>query len=286
MKRIIIIPGILTLLILFNIGGCGGNSSDNGFKPSIDKIVFFKNDQKNKQVNAYTQGDNGVIQLTVSDYDLNTETIGLQVSQCASSDCINITPYHTEGPYVLPDQKDVEFNFTFASFIDKLPATFYYIFEFEVTDKEDQVTTEKRILEINTGYTPTIEKMIFYNKNYTGIQIYSWNISLHYSYFLTRIFATDLDSNISQYYINRSCLSTESGKIPTFKRIGPIQLSSNQKETLNQERKFDIEAIKEGNIISLIDGFTEEPGTCVINVELEDELGNTAQISRSLTLTR
>jgi len=283
MKRIIIIPGILTLLILFNIGGCGGNSSDNGFKPSIDKIVFFKNDQKNKQVNAYTQGDNGVIQLTVSDYDLNAETIGLQVSQCASSDCINVTPYHTEGPYVLPDQKDVEFNYTFASFINKLPATFYYIFEFEVTDKKDQVTTEKRILEINTGYAPTIEKMIFYNKNYPAILLDKWSISTHYSYFTTEITATDLDLNVSQIYIDRSCLTTESGVIPTFQKIGPVGLANKQEETTFV---LKIEAIKEGDIISLIDGFTGEPGTCVINVELEDELGNTAQISRSLTLTR
>ncbi|KPA09164.1 conserved hypothetical protein, secreted [Candidatus Magnetomorum sp. HK-1] len=283
MKRIITLTGIITLIALFNMGGCGGSDDiSNGFKPVIDKIVLYKNDQLNQQVSAYTQGDDGVIQLTISDYDLNAETIELQVDQCTTSACDNRTPYHTEGPYVLSKQSDVEFTYDFANFIKTLPATYYYYFEFEVTDKEGQIGKESRIIEFNTGLAPSVEKMIFYNKNQPAILLDTWQITKHYSYLVTEITASDLDLNTSQFYVERTCLSTESGVIPTFPKIGPVKLS----QQTDQNFLLKIEAIKDADIVSLIDGFTSEPGTCVISVELEDALGNTAQISRSITLTR
>ncbi|MBF0450457.1 MAG: hypothetical protein HQK75_07125 [Candidatus Magnetomorum sp.] len=282
MRRLITLTGMITVIALFNMGGCGGSDSINGFKPSINQMTFFKNPEKNPQVNAYTQGDDGVIVVTISDYDLNADTIEVQVDQCTTAACDTSTPYHTEGPHSLSQQMDVRFTYTFPNFIKSLPATHYYSFTVEVIDREGQSDTKTSILQVNTGYAPTIDNMIFYHKTYPGILLDSWNSSTYYN-FTVEITAQDLDLNVYQYYVERNLKDNAGNIIKTSPKIGPIRLA----DQTTQDFVLKIEAIKDGNITSsLMEGFTNQTGALNITVELEDTLSNSAQISRSITLTQ
>jgi len=283
MKRLLTLFGIIFMIALVNMGGCGGNgNNDSGFKPSIESIKFFKNPEANPQVDAFTQGDDGIILVSIADYDLNADSIEVQIDQCTTASCNTSIPYHTEGPHTINQQTDAQFSYTLSGFIKLLPATHYYSFTIDVTDKEGQVDSKTQIIEVNTGISPVADKMIFYDKNEIAILLDSWNITKHYSYLTTEVSAHDLDLNTSQFYVERKCLSTQSGVIPTFPRIGPVKLTPQE----TQYFVLKLEAIKDADITSLIDGFTAEPGVFIITVELEDALGNTAQISRSITMTR
>jgi hypothetical protein len=284
MKRLISLFGIILLVLLFNMGGCGGSDELNGFEPKIEAIKFFTNADKNPQVTAYTQENDIFVELSISDYDLNVDTIEVQVDQCATASCTTLTPYHTVGPLVI-SQTDVHFSHTVSGFSKLLPDTLYYIFTAYVTDTNGHVASKTKSVALTTGPRPVIDKMLFYHKTEPAKKLDSWNISDYYSNFCAEIQAHDFDLNASQYYIERKCISTETGIIPSFTpRIGPIQLTEQQ---TTQNFVINIDTIKDaGNTTSIIKEFYNIEGVFLITIEIEDTLGNTAQISRSITMTR
>jgi hypothetical protein len=291
MKRIFSIIAMLTLMALVNMGGCGGNDNEtNGYKPVIDRIVFHNNSDKIKQVESYTQGSEGVVEITISDYDLNAETIEVQINQCANASCDTLTAYHTPGIYNL-SQTDVSFAYTFpdmSDIIKILPATYYYQFVFEVMDSNEQSNVANKLIQINKGFPPEIFKLNIYNQNAPGEPLDEWS---SYYNFIAEFKARDLDLNAKYFYINRTCLETKdpTQTKPVYKPWGPIPLLSDDTATeeitintntyINQYTN-EINLIQKLVYPNLIEGEYE------ITITLEDALGNTDKISKRITIKK
>jgi hypothetical protein len=286
MKRIFSVFAILTIIALFNMGGCGGRDDENnGYKPVIDKIVFYQSSEKNNPTDKYTQGTDGVITVTMSDYDLNLETIEMMIYQCADATCNN---YTVSGPYIfsLLEQTNIEITYSINNMINSLSASFYYNFVFEATDKKGQCGTANKMILIDKGKIPVIEELYFYNERIPEKRLDTWKSKDDYYYFVAVFKAKDVDINSRFFYISRTCLklTNESLSKPEFDRLGPIEFSEddmnqpemiiNIKEYLDDtSTKYLIEDIQDENLEGLYE----------IKITIEDALGNTADIAKNLT---
>ena len=286
MRRIFSIIAMLTIIALFNIGGCGGSDDSNGYKPTIDRIVFYENSDKIKQVSNYTQGSEGVVEITISDYDLNAETIEVQVNQCDNDTCDKVIFYHTPGIYEL-SQTDTRFNYTFPDLgnsIKILPATYYYQFVFEAVDRNGQSSVSKKIIQIDKGIPPIIEDIYFYNDRYPGERVDTWNT---YYNFVAEFKARDLDVNAKCFYINRTCLETTDPNEtkPTFVELGPLELLSDDTNTEDMEINTNSYVSQNTRETNLVQSLLSVKGVYEITIKLEDALGNTAEMSKNITIT-
>jgi hypothetical protein len=288
MKRICSIFATLTIIALFNIGGCGGsdNNETNTFSPVIDRIIFYQNSDKIKQTQSYTQGSEGIIVISISDYDLNAESIDVQVNQCANESCRTLTAYHTPGVYNLT-QTEANFNYTFPDMADTikiLPATFYYQFVFEVMDRDGQISVADKVIQIHTGIPPKIYDFYFY-KRYPGERLDTWN---SYYDFVAEFKARDLDSNAKYIYIIRTCLETTDPNHakPVINDLGPIELDEEDTKTTEIITiDADTYVNQKTSATSLIQEMLKVDGLYEITIRLEDALGNTAEMSKSITIT-
>jgi len=287
MKRVCSIITMLTIIALCNMGGCGGSDEEAiGFKPVIDRIVFFQNSDKTKQVQSYTQGNEGVVELTISDYDLNAETIEVQINQCADNSCTRYTPYHTPAIYSFT-QTETSFNYTFPNMSDIikiLPATCYYQFVFEVMDSNGQSSSSSRIIQIDTGFSPIIYDLYFYKERYPGEPLDTWS---SYYDFVAEFTARDLDLNAKEIYINRTCLETKDPNQtkPSLNKLGPIPLDSDDTNTTDMTINTNTYVNQKTSEINLIQPLLSIEGLYEITIILEDALGNTAEISKNITIT-
>ena len=288
MRRIFSIIAMLTIIALFNIGGCGGSDNDtSGFKPVIDRIVFFQNSDKIKQVQSYTKGSEGVVEITISDYDVNAETIEVQINQCANAACNILTAYHTPDIYSF-SQTDTTFSYTFpdlANIIKILPATYYYQFVFEVIDSSGQSSVASKIIQIHSGFPPEIYEFYFYKERYPGERLDTWS---SYYDFVAEFKARDLDLNAKYMYINRTCLETKDANQtkPVFNELGPIELLSDDTKTEEMTINTNSYVNQQTSEINLIQPLLSVEGLYEITIKLEDALGNTAEMSKSITITR
>jgi len=286
MKRVCSIITMLTIIALFNIGGCGGSDDEaTGFKPVIDRIVFFQNSDKTNQVQSYTQGSEGNVELTISDYDLNAETVELQINQCTDASCTQYTAFY--GPEIYSfSQEDTIFNYTvphLSELIKVLPAIHYYQFVFEVMDRKGQSSVSNRIIEINTGSHPEIYAFYFYKERYPGERLDTWS---SYYDFVAEFKARDLDLNAKYIYINRTCLETKDANQtkPSFNQLGPIELDSDDTNTIDMTINTNSYVNQKTSEINLIQKLLSTEGLYQITIILEDALGNTAELSRNITI--
>jgi hypothetical protein len=287
MKRICSIFATLTIIALFNIGGCGGsdNNETNTFSPVIDQITFYQNSDKIKQAQSYTQGSEGIVDISISDYDLNAESIDVQVNQCANESCRTLTAYHTPGVYNV-SQTEASFNYTFPDMADTikiLPATYYYQFVFEIMDRDGQSSVADKIIQIHTGIPPEIYDFYFY-KGYPGERLDTWS---SYYDFVAEFKARDLDLNAKYIYIIRTCLETADANQakPIFNELGPIELEAEDTTITEMTINADTYVNQKTSEISLIKKMLDVKGLYEITIRLEDALGNTAEMSKSITIT-
>ncbi|ETR70008.1 MAG: hypothetical protein OMM_03550 [Candidatus Magnetoglobus multicellularis str. Araruama] len=292
MKRLLSIISLLTLIILFNMGGCGGSDNDTkGFQPVIDRISFYESSDKIKQVQSYTQGNAGAVEITISDYDLNVETIDVTVNQCADYSCTTSTPFSNSIGLYRISQTEPQFTYTFpiddkvddiVDIIKSLPGPFYYEIVFEVTDSQGQIGTKSIMIEISTGSIPVIDELYFYDKRYPSQRKDTW---AYYYNFVAELKARDGDMNTKYLFINRTCKKTEPPQVtpPVFNGIGPIELKEEDTDSVEMtirtdtyDNKLSITNILED--VYLIEGLYE------ITMKLKDTLGNTAVISKEITI--
>jgi len=281
MRRFFSIIVMLTIICLFNIGGCGGKDDEtNGFKPTIDRIDFYENTDIKKQAYNYTKGSEAIVEITISDYDVNAETVEVLIYQCANASCNYLTPLDSIYTYDL-HQTDVTFTYTFpdiGNYIKDLLATYYYQFEFEVTDSDGQSSVAHKIIQIDKGDSPKITDLYFYKNN---IRSDTWD---NYN-FITAFEAEDADANAEKFYINRNCVEKDPARpMPEFQELGPIDLDSDDL----QLKKFTIDTSKYGFQYLFVDLFPYSgtiEGICVVTITLEDALGNTVELSKSITIT-
>jgi len=285
MKRICSIITMLTIIALFNMGGCGGSDNEtNGFKPVIDRIIFYENSDKIKQVQSYTQGSEGVVEITISDYDLNAQTIEIQINQCADASCNVLTPNHGPNVYNL-SQTSTRFTYTFpdmGNIIQNLKATCYYQFVFEVMDSNGQSTVSHKIVQINKGFPPEIYELYFY-KDEPGDRLDTWSY-YNSNRFVAELKAKDIDRNAKYIYIKRTYLGTN---VPPndLHELGPIELNSDDTQTDEMTITLDQTFISQKTSESTIFQKLTTTGLYEITITLEDAPGNTAEISRNITIT-
>jgi hypothetical protein len=287
MKRICSIFAMLTIIALFNIGGCGGSDSEtNNFSPVIDRVVFYQNTEKIKQTQSYTQGSEGVVEISISDYDLNAETVDVRINQCANKSCQTLTGYHTPGIYNL-SQTNASFSYTFQDMTDTikiLPATHYYQFVFEVMDRDGQSSVVNKIIQIHTGIPPEIYDLYFYKERYPGERLDTWN---SYYDFVAEFKARDLDLNAKYIYIIRTCLKTTDAnqEKPVFNELGPIELDAEDTKTTEMTIDAETYVNQKTSETSMVQKMVMIEGLYEITIRLEDTLGNTSEISKSITVT-
>jgi len=292
MRRIFSIIAMLTIIALFNIGGCGSSSDDsNGYKPLIDRIVFYENSDQVKQVHNYTQGSEGVVKITITDYDLNAETIEVQINQCENESCETYTATHDPIIYDISElsQTNTRFDYIFpdlADIIKILPATHYYLFAFEVADRNGQSSVESKKIQIDKGFPPVIHELYFYNEREPGEREDSWN---SYFNFVAEFKATDLDKNAKYIYIKRTCLEITDAnqEKPDFNELlGPIELLSDDTNTENMVINTNSYVNQYTSEINLIAKLVKFEGIYEIAIILEDALGNQVEKSRNITIKK
>jgi len=288
MKRIFSTIGVLTIIILFNMGGCGGTDDISvGFKPAIDTIIFYESSDNLVPVETYQQGTKGVVELHGADYDLNAESIYIEINQCASSDCNTITGYRHDQTFPFK-QSNLEFDYTFpdsiSNIIGELKGTNHYLFAFEITDARNQTSTRvEKIIEINAGAPPKINKITFYHETYfKDLDIWP-HPTRDDNDFAAKIDVNDADKNALKYYIKRTLVSDiDPDPEPVFSEaIYPGVTLSQETDPFS----IILDDITSTGIVSLIEGFSVN-ADYQITIIVEDALGNTDEMSKIITINR